>query len=131
MPAYDAIRFTPPAPLAHVSLRDPKTGCIFADVALLLDSGADVTLLPRISAEGTGVAPIASQRYELIGFDGSRSFAPAVFLDMFFLSRAFRGRSLLIEGDTGVLGRDVLNHVILRLDGPGKQWSEQSTEPNL
>jgi hypothetical protein len=45
-------------------------------------------------------------------------------LDMIFLARAFRGRYLLIEEDRGILGRDILNHVTLLLDGPRQQWSE-------
>ncbi len=61
-----------------------------------------------------------------MGFDGSRSFAPVVILEMVFLKRAFRGRYLLIEEERGVLGRDILNHVALLLDGPRGQWSEYS-----
>ena len=33
----------------------------------------------------------------MMGFDGSKSFAPVVILDLLFLKRAFRGRYLLIE----------------------------------
>jgi hypothetical protein len=47
-------------------------------------------------------------------------------LDLLFLGRAFRGRYLLIEAEHGILGRDILNHVILLLDGPRQQWSEPS-----
>jgi len=59
-----------------------------------------------------------------MGFDGSKSFAPVVLIDMIFLNRAFRGRYLLTEHDYGILGRDILNHVTLLLDGPRLQWSE-------
>jgi len=59
-------------------------------------------------------------------FDGSKSFAPVVMLDLLFLQRAFRGRYLLIEAEHGIVGRDILNHVILLLDGPRQQWSEHS-----
>ncbi len=48
---------------------------------------------------------------------------------MIFLKRAFRGRYLLIEEERGILGRDVLNHVTLLLDGPRHQWSEHSEYP--
>ena len=46
MPEYDADRFHPPAPVASVSLRNVQSGAGVSDVRLLLDSGADVTLLP-------------------------------------------------------------------------------------
>jgi len=61
-----------------------------------------------------------------MGFDGSKSFAPVVMLDMVFLQRAFRGRYLLVEEERGILGRDILNHVSLLLEGPRQQWSEHA-----
>ena len=124
MPLYDASHFDPPAPIAHVTLRHVHTGATVADVRLLGDTGADITLLPRTAVEHLGVSPLADQQYELMGFDGSTSVAPVVVLDMIFLRRAFRGRYLLIEEERGILGRDILNHVIVLLDGPQQQWSE-------
>ena len=61
-----------------------------------------------------------------MGFDGSKSFAPVVMLDMVFLQRAFRGRYLLVEEERGILDRDILNHVSLLLEGPRQQWSEHA-----
>jgi len=51
MPAYDAIRFTPAAPVALVVIRNPNNSDSVSDVPMLLDSGADVTLLPRSATE--------------------------------------------------------------------------------
>jgi len=126
MPSYDASHFDPPAPVARVILRNPHTAATVSDVLLLLDTGADITLLPRMMVERLGVPLVADQRYELMGFDGSKSFAPVVILDLLFLKRAFRGRYLLIEEERGIMGRDILNHVILLLDGPQQQWSEHA-----
>ncbi len=126
MPSYDASHFDPPAPVARVTLRNPHTAATVSDVLLLLDTGADITLLPRMMVERLGVPLVADQRYELMGFDGSKSFAPVVVLDMLFLKRAFRGRYLLIEEEHGILGRDILNHVTLLFDGLRQQWSEHS-----
>jgi predicted aspartyl protease len=126
MPSYDASDFDPPAPIARVVLRNPQSGTTVSDVSLLLDTGADITLLPRTAVERLGVPLLPDQRYELMSFDGSKSFAPVVMLDLIFLRRAFRGRYLLIEAERGILGRDILNHVTLLLDGPRQQWSEQS-----
>ena len=126
MPSYNASHFDPPAPVARVTLRNPHSGATVSDVLLLLDTGADITLLPRIAVEPLGVPLRAGQQYELMGFDGSKSFAPVVMLDLLFLQRAFRGRYLLIEEERGILGRDILNHVILLLDGPRQQWAEHA-----
>jgi hypothetical protein len=51
MPAYDAEHFDPPAPVASVTLRHLVTGVSLSDVPMLMDSGADVTLLPRDAVE--------------------------------------------------------------------------------
>jgi hypothetical protein len=126
MPSYDAAHFDPPAPVARVTLRNPHSGATVSDVPLPLDTSADVTLLPRTAVERFGVPLLPDQRYELMSFDGSKSFAPVVMLDLLFLQRAFRGRYLLIEAERGILGRDILNHVTLLLDGPRQQWSEHS-----
>ena len=123
MPTYDA-RFDPPAPVASATLRHPDSGARAPDVPLLIDTGADVSLLPRAATERLGVSPEKGRRYELVGFDGSRSFAEVVILDVIFFQRAFRGPYLLTDEARGILGRDVLNHILLLLDGPRGQWSE-------
>jgi len=90
-----------------------------------IDSGADVTLIPRSAASRVRVSPIPDLSYEIAGFNGEISSAAVVELEMVFLSRAFRGRFLLTEDATGILGRDVLNHLALLLDGPRLMWCEQ------
>ena len=125
MPSYEGSLFDPPAPVARVVLRNPDSESTVSGVPLLLDTGADVTLLPEASVESLGVSPLVETYYELIGFDGSESVAYVVSMDMIFLGRAFRGRYLLTEEEYGILGRDVLNHVALLLDGPGQEWSER------
>jgi predicted aspartyl protease len=125
MPSYDASHFDPPAPVARVMLRNPHSRATVSDVLLLVDTGADITLLPRTAVEQLGVPLVAGQQYELMGFDGSTSFAPVMILDLLFLRRAFRGQYLLTEEERGIMGRDILNHVIVLLDGPRQEWSEQ------
>jgi hypothetical protein len=47
MPAYDSTAFRPPAPVASVTVRSPVSGRTASNVLLLIDSGADVSFLPR------------------------------------------------------------------------------------
>ena len=124
MPAYDAKRFTPPAPLGFVTLRNSANGTHLPDVPMLLDSGADVTLVPQQSVERLQVSLDPNAVYELMSFDGQKSSAQAVDLDLIFLGRTFKGRLLLTHQDSGILGRDVLNHLSLLLDGPNSSWQE-------
>jgi hypothetical protein len=124
MPAYDATAFRPPAPVASISVRSPASGAAVSNVLMLLDSGADVSLLPREPiAELIGPAADLPQ-FELEAFDGTRSWAPVVQLEVVFLGKSFRGQFLLIDGPHGVLGRNVLNAVSLLLDGPALRWNE-------
>ena len=126
MPAYDATLFSPPAPLARVTLRNPVSGAVLPDVPMLFDSGADVTLVPYECAMKLGVPLDANDTYELIGFDGNASVAQVVTLHMAFLGRTFRGRFLLTKGSFGILGRNILNSLSLMLDGPRLVWREES-----
>ena len=80
--------------------------------------------MERLGIDTSGVG--GGTRYELMGFDGSRSEAVAVTVEMVFLDRTFRGQYLLIDAERGVLGRDVLNHLAVLLDGPGRRWVDQS-----
>ncbi len=123
MPAYDAARFDPPAPLALVIVKSEQLGMVIPDVPMLLDTGADVSLLPR--AHVASLASPDAQQYELEAFDGTKSTAPAITAELRFLGKSFRGQFLLIEGWHGVIGRNVLNNLSLLLDGPSRQWTEQ------
>jgi len=125
MPAYDRSLFDPPAPLASVTIRHPLSGVTVSDVPILLDTGADVTLLPQAFVEQLSINIHSNEGYELKGFDGGVSVARVVEVDLLFLRRAFKGRFLLIDQDWGLIGRDVLNHVSLLFDGLRLDWKEQ------
>jgi len=126
MPAHDATWFDPPAPVAEVSVRNPQTGTTLSGVPMLLDSGADVSLIPRSYVEQLGLELIADSVYELMGFDGTTSFAPVAQIELLFLDRTFRGRFLVLDQEWGILGRDILNLVPLWLNGPKLTWSERA-----
>jgi predicted aspartyl protease len=131
MPTYDSNPFNPPAPVASVTLRDPGNGNTASEVLMLVDTGADITLVPQTSIEELKSDLDPHESYELKAFDGKRSFAQSVQLDLVFLRRTFRGRFLIIDTEAGILGRDVLNHVAIALDGPHLSWEEErATSPS-
>ena len=126
MPTYDASLFNPPAPLARVTLRNQENGNTVLDVPLLLDTGADVTLIPQSAVNQLGLNIDPNESYELMGFDGTTSVAQVIRVDMILLRKVFRGRFLITNRECGILGRDVLNHLSLVFDGPRLNWSEEN-----
>src|SRR4051794_24490643 len=121
MPAYDDRLYVPPAPVARVVARHPGLAERVEDVPMLIDSGADATLLPRAAATALGLVG-TGERYQLVAFDGTASESEAVLASLTFLRRNFRGKYLLIEAEIGVIGRDILNHLRLLFDGPALNW---------
>jgi len=98
MPAYDSKAFDPPAPLARVGLRSPENGSVVDDVPMLIDSGADVTLIPEMFLGELGIGLDQGESYELAAFDGQKSTTRSVRLELVFQRRTFRGFSCYTTG---------------------------------
>ena len=124
MTAYETIQFEPPAPIAHVTLRNPNTGVEWSDVPMLLDTGSDVTLIPTEVLSLLGISTIPDIEYEMLAFDGGPSRSAVVQLDLIFCRRTFHGQYLLINEPHSIIGRNVLNMVPILLDGPNLRWDE-------
>lgn len=125
MPKYDAENFDPPAPVAYVTLRGPETGASVSNVPMLLDTGADVTIIPSDVLENLGVSLIEGDSYEVQGFSGDSQIIKAVTLEMIFLGKKFTGQFLVADQSMGILGRNILNSVSILFDGNHLKWDEQ------
>ena len=55
MPAYDDEGFAPAAPVASITLRHPDSGKSPMNVRVLIDSGADATLVSRSAVASLGI----------------------------------------------------------------------------
>jgi hypothetical protein len=116
MPAYEGGDFVPPAPIARAVVRGPS-GRTRSDVRLLLDTGADVSIVPRGVAEEVA-AEIRPSEVAIRSYDGSESTCDLAELSIEFLRFRFRGVFLVSEAEYGVLGRNILNLLFLTLNGP-------------
>ncbi len=121
MPAYDAAGFEPPAPVARVLVRT-ATGTSAADIQMLIDTGADTTVVPRAVLDHLDAAARPSS-VVLQMFDGTRRSAEVADLRIDLLRYTFRGTFVVVDAELGVLGRDVLNQLVLILNGPHLEWS--------
>ena len=109
--------YEPPCPVLTVRLASPPGGAGVGLVALV-DTGADMTLVPEPVARILGL-PVISQ-IRVTGVTGTAEGA-----DVFAAAIELAGKNLLVEvvafGEETIVGRDLLNRLVLRLHGPGKR----------
>lgn len=117
--------YNPPAPIANVKLRNSQTLELISNVPMLLDTGADVTLLPQILCKQIGVKISETEYLELEGFNETRSVFFYVRLNLIFLNKLFRGKFLVIDQAEGIIGRDILNQFAILFDGKNFEWNLQ------
>lgn len=118
MRAYEVNDFRPPAPVAVVSVHSASAGITIPNIPMLMDTGADVSLLPREAIAHLLETIDEDHKYELEGFDGTRS------LEIQLLGKTFRGQFLVVDGKYGILARNVLNSLVILFDGPSLFWKE-------
>jgi len=120
---YDGELYQPPAPVAALTLRtlDGRDVTV-ANVLAVLDTGADVTLLPRWAVEELGLIPRADESVQLAWYDGTTRAAESVELEASFQGGLFQGRYALVDQAHGIVGRNLLNYFRLLFDGPAKTW---------
>ncbi len=122
MPKYAFGLYNPPAPIAYVTLRNFEKTAEVSNVPMLLDTGADATLLPYSFVEKLGIDLTKGKIYELEGFDESKSHSRVIRLQMIFEERSFQGEFLTINQNHGIIGRNVLNSLKIIFDGQNLQW---------
>jgi predicted aspartyl protease len=110
---------TPPAPFVHVSLQNLMAGTISDNLAALVDTGADRTVIPSSLVEALGLVPLDELPFAGLG-------GHLVHLRTYLVEIAIRGfppRELEVVAHHDepyiLLGRDLLNQQRILLDGPG------------
>jgi len=82
---------------------------------VLVDSGADCTLIPQATARALRLPPIDEVWIEGVAGAARRATVHAARIEF----ARMRGLARVVAfGDEAILGRDLLNRAVARLDGP-------------
>lgn len=112
-------QFSPPAPLVHVTVRSPDFTREAPDLPAQLDTASDRTVVPIEIANDLGLVPL--DQITVVGLGGNVQVI-STFLVQIELRQL---PPMMVEVAASpnepfvLLGRDVLNHFKITLDGPG------------
>jgi hypothetical protein len=108
----------PPAPFVHVTVRHPQTEVGVDDLPAQIDTAADFTVVPSTVISQLGLAQL--DQVAIGGFGGHVTLAPTFLVGL--VGRGFAPLMVRVLGGEDepfvLLGRDVLNHYRIFLDGP-------------
>ncbi len=118
---YDRIHYDPPAPVVDIIVkpRPASSRQVGENVRALLDSGADATMLPESLLARIGAIRIDRRRSR--GVYGQARMGSVYLVDIQIGRLVLPSiRAIgLSDNDEPLIGRDVLNHLIVTLDGIG------------
>jgi len=121
---YDSVHFDPAAPVAEVVFRDSVSATSIPGVSMLIDTGADISVIPLWVIEALGLDTSSCTSYKTTAFDGSVSTHYAINVEMTFLNKLFRGQFLVVDDAIGIIGRNILNRMDMLFSGKQLEWRE-------
>ncbi len=116
---YDA-DYYPAAPALTVGIGSPKGNVARSEVTALVDTGAEVTMIPLSILRSSGGR--IQEKRRLRGILGE-SVVNRYLITVYVAGYAIRGiRAVALEDNyDSILGRDVLNQLELTLNGPAQE----------
>ena len=117
--------YQPPAPVALLRVVHPG-GDAGVVAQGLIDTGADCTLVPESLARVLDLPCVG--RLEVLGVGGGGGSAPAYAARVEIAGNAILTRLVAYEEDV-IIGRDVLNRLLLVLHGPRQRVRVTSPKP--
>lgn len=109
------INFNPPVAYVDAQIAHPQTGAA-QTVPAKLDTGASRTVIPKSVAAALNLKTMGKMLAQ--GFDGSLDRYPVYYIALEVAGVRFSTLEVIAaERKDVLLGRDVLNHFVLTLDG--------------
>ncbi len=128
---YNYVRFPnrPPAPFVNVCLSVLNTIEPCFELAALIDTGADRTVIPKEFVDLLGLKKGTDDFITIAGITGEAVEAPLYFVNLAikgFSPRPLESIFLEDEEQQIVLGRDFLNHHQINLNGPNLTFTVEA-----
>ncbi len=117
MKTYDT-SYDPPAAVLDITIVNPfLKGHPRIGGRAVIDSGAFKSVIPQTLASQIGLLPVTEITTK--GYDGREQKKPASIVNIVLDGHVFEYvEVLLINRNTALIGRDILNQLKLTLDGP-------------
>jgi hypothetical protein len=111
-------QLTPPAPFVHVRVAAATSGRALDEIAAQLDSAADRSVIPWSVVESLQLPQL--DQLPALGFGGHLTLVPTFLVELTVRSLIPVTVEVFASRDEPyvLLGRDVLNHFRVVLDGP-------------
>lgn len=107
----------PPAPFLEILLYPPGHPDMQRGIRAKLDTGADISAIPESLVEALNLQPESLVLIE--GYDLKKVTLPTYHVGMVVAQVSFQHQEVIAFPETYVLlGRDVLNHFYVHLNGP-------------
>lgn len=109
-------RHRPPAPILRAPVR-LSAGGPQTEIEFFVDTGADFSCLPASAVMSNSASPLGPAKRFRRG-DGSFGTLSTVWATVELLNQSIDGYCAVTNDSVGLLGRDILQHFKLTLDGP-------------
>ena len=108
-------RVRPPAPFLEIQVINPVTG-VTQQCPAKLDTGATLTILPEVLVDALVLSPKGEAT--IYGYNGMATIRPIYYVNLQVAGYSFSSVRVSSSKRSDVLlGRDVLNHFIITLNG--------------
>lgn len=113
---YDDTRLNPPGPLLSIKVRPTKRTRPMRARWAELDTGADISVIPESLVADLRLT--AKSSILMLGYDKTMAERETYLVDLEIAGYTlYAVRIVAVPRDTILLGRDILNHFIITLDG--------------
>jgi len=118
---YNEMILDPPGPVVSVKITPPNRSTPIRIRLAEIDTGADISVIPEFLVNELNLAE--KRPIFMLGYDGSPARRATFQVDLKILGYTLRAvRVVAAPRDTILLGRDVLKHFIITLDGKAQTF---------